>query len=141
MCRSPNTPAISGIIVAKVVLDQDASQESRIAGDGAVLRINCGGPTVTDAAGQTWISDLPITPGGDTVQPSDYIAVNYVMSEETTDAGRVFETERYGATLSYNLEVVHSFPAHPTPCIYLFVRPRLCCCLFCVCLSAIKHWA
>ena len=51
------------------------------------------------------MGDALAAPGGDTVVPSNYIPVNYVMAEEAADANRVFETERYGASLVYNLEV------------------------------------
>lgn len=117
LVRSLHTPAIYGIIVSKVIADSnDAAEESRAAGDGAVLRINCGGPTVIDGAGQVWVGDALAAPGGDTVVPSTYIAVNYVMAEETADAGTVFETERYGASLVYNLEVWS-----PCACVFFYI--------------------
>lgn len=92
-----------------------------------LLRINCGGPTVTDSAGFTWISDSSLQPGGHSVKPTDWTTVSLAPGPLSTTLGSVFETERWtsnsagvlrysfavSSTGFYNVELVFAEMWHP----------------------------
>jgi hypothetical protein len=72
-------------------------------------RINCGGPTIVDALGNTWTSDTSLNPGGGTVTPKQYTDVNLANVAAAIDYGRLLDTERYSylslGPLRYRLAV------------------------------------
>jgi len=73
-----------------------------------VHRINCGGPTVTDTVGYTWVTDADLAPGGLTVRPSLYTPVFLAPNDLSLTLGAVLETERWSSQVVGN--VVYQLP-------------------------------
>ena len=74
----------------------------------SIHRINCGGPSITDTQGNTWVGDSIYTPGGNKIQPSTYISVNPTLEGDEQTYSAVFQTERYtyaGNPITYSLPV------------------------------------
>lgn len=78
-----------------------------------MLRINCGGPTVVDANGDTWTSDSAYVVGGGALQPGLIIPISYSFDVEPSAAQlvAVLNTERWGNTV-YTINT-------PIPGVYL----------------------
>jgi hypothetical protein len=65
----------------------------------APILINCGGPTYLDSAGQLWSADMDFV-GGSTFSTTHSIT-------GTLDP-TLYQTERYGPTLAYNIPVINN---------------------------------
>eukprot|EP00035_Acanthoeca_spectabilis_P007245 m.134300 g.134300 ORF g.134300 m.134300 type:complete len:1419 (+) comp13861_c0_seq2:60-4316(+) len=105
-------PNIYGISLDKVESPSSTTASSatttRTSMFEALHRINCGGLSITDVAGNLWAADSQYSPGGATVRPTNYITV--VLPDGVADDNpELWETERWAgfgkSELTYDLAV------------------------------------